>query len=181
MAPGPPFVDEELATTFGERETLRQFLNHHRWVLAAKLRGLSDSDARRTLVPTGITLLGLVRHATVVERNWFHHVVGGRREARHGATSAADDTSWSVGPDLSVDDVLTRFARDCAESDEIAAGWALDDLFAHERLGQVSLRYVYVHLIREHSRHAGHADILRELTDGSTGDPNVSSSTQDSR
>lgn len=166
MTPGPPFVDEERATTFRERETLQQFLGHHRWVLAGKLRGLPDPDARRRLVPTGTTLLGLVRHATVVERTWFHHVVGGRGQARR----AADDTSWSVGPEVRVDDVLAGFAGVCAESDEIAAGFGLDDTFAHERLGRVSLRYVYVHLIREHARHAGHADVLRELTDGSTGD-----------
>jgi len=181
MRPGPPFVNEELATTFGEREMLQQFLNHHRWVLTGKLEGLSDSDARHRLVPTGTTLLGLVRHATVVERNWFHYVVGERRAARHGGTSPADDTSWSVGPDVSVNDVLTEFATVCAQSDEIAAGSDLDQTFAHERLGRVSLRYVYVHLIREHSRHAGHADILRELTDGSTGDPDVSNQAQNSR
>lgn len=81
---------------------------------------------------------------------------------------------------LSVDDVLTGFATVCAESDEIAAGSDLDETFAHERLGRVSLRYVYVHLIREHSRHAGHADVLRELSDGSTGDPDVPSHAQDS-
>ena len=67
-------------------------------------------------------------------------------------------------------DVIAEFDASCAESRRIAAGFALDDTVPHDRLGPVSLRWIYVHMIREHARHVGHADILREQIDGVTGD-----------
>ena len=106
----------------------------------------------------------------MVERNWFHYIVGGRRD---DGISAEDDNSWDVSDDGGIQDALADFGAVCAESGAVAAGFDLDETFAHERLGRVSLRYVYVRLIREHSGQAGHADILRELTDGKVGDPNV--------
>ena len=118
----PPLADEEdLVAVAAERETLEGFLEYHRRALSGKLRGLSEEDARRRLVPSLTTMIGLVSHAAAVERNWFQHYLGGKPR----------------------------------EDDQ---------------LGQVSLRWIYVHIIREHARHAGHADILREQIDGATGD-----------
>ena len=110
-----PLADEDLVAVAGERETLEGFLEYHRKALSGKLRGLSEEDAQRRLVPSLTTMLGLVRHAAAVERNWFQHYLGGRPR-------------------------------------------------------EVSLRWIYVHIIREHARHIGHADILREQIDGATGD-----------
>jgi hypothetical protein len=81
----------------------------------------------------------------------------------------AADGGWAVGQAETGDGLLAGYVRACAASREIAAGLGLDDTAPHPRLGRISLRWVYVHLIEETARHAGHADILREQTDGATG------------
>ena len=77
-----PLADEDLVAAAGERETLEGFLEYHRKALSGKLRGLTEEDARRRLVPSLTTMLGLVRHAAAVERNWFQHYLG--RQAARG-------------------------------------------------------------------------------------------------
>ena len=84
--------------------------------------------------------------------------------------SRGDAPSWDVGPGETIADVIAEFDEACAESRRIAAAFALDHTVPHDQLGRVSLRWIYVHMIREHARHGGHADILREQIDGSTGD-----------
>ena len=74
-----------------------------------------------------------------------------------------------MDPGATADRLIAAYAGACEASREVAAGFGLDDTAPHPRLGHVSLRWVYVHLIEETARHAGHADILRELTDGATG------------
>jgi Protein of unknown function (DUF664) len=166
----PPLADEDLVSTAGEREVLEGFLDYHRQVISGKLRGLSEDDARRRLVPSLTTLIGLVKHAAAVERNWFQHWLAQRPRERITGNARGDAASWEAGPGETVTDVIAEYAAACAESRQIAAGFGLDDTVPHDRLGQVSLRWIYVHMIREHARHAGHADILREQIDGATGD-----------
>ena len=166
----PPPDEEELVAVAGERETLEGFLEYHRRVLGGKLRGLSEEDARRRLVPSLTTMLGLVSHAAAVERNWFQHYLGGKPREEITGNARGDDPSWDVGADTTIADVTAEFDRACAASRQIAAGFALDQTVPQDQLGQVTLRWIYVHIIREHARHAGHADILRELIDGATGD-----------
>ena len=139
-------------------------------MLGGKVRGLSEEDARRRLVPSPTTLLGLVSHAAAVERNWFQHYLGGTPREEITGNARGDAPSWDVGADKTIADVIAEFEGACAASRQIAAGFALDQTVPHDQLGQVSLRWIYVHLIREHARHVGHADILREQTDGATGD-----------
>ncbi|MGA8112264.1 MAG: DinB family protein [Actinocatenispora sp.] len=165
-----PLDSEELVSTGGERAVLEAFLDSYRAVLTGKLRGLSEDDARRRLVPSRTTLLGLVGHAAAVERNWFQHYLGQRPRDEIVGNATGDAASWEVGPDETVADVVAEYAAVCVTSRRIAAGLALDDTVPHDRLGRVSLRYVYVHMIRELARHSGHADILREQIDGATGD-----------
>ena len=160
---------EDLARTAGEREVLEAFLDSHRQVAADKLRGLSESDARRRLVPSLTTPIGLVKHLTGVERNWLQHIVAGRPRDQITGESAGGEQSWHVDDTETVGAIITAFEEACAESRRIAAGLRLDHVVPHERLGEVSLRWIYVHLIREHARHGGHADILREQLDGTTG------------
>jgi hypothetical protein len=139
-------------------------------VLSGKLRGLSEEDARRRLVPSLTTMLGLVSHAAAVERNWFQHYLGGKPREEMTGNALGDAPSWDVGSDKTIADVIAEFDNACAASRQIAAGFALDQTVPHDQLCQVSLRWIYVHIIREHARHAGHADIIREQIDGATGD-----------
>jgi hypothetical protein len=153
-----------------ERETLEEFLDHHRSALSGKLRGLSEEDARRRLVPSATTMLGLVSHAAAVERNWFQHYLGGKPREEITGNSRGDDPSWDVEAGKTIADIIAEFESACAASRRIAAGFTLDQTVPHDQLGQVSLRFIYMNIISEHARHAGHADILREQIDGTTGD-----------
>jgi uncharacterized damage-inducible protein DinB len=165
-----PLVAEELVSTAGEREVLETFVDSYRAVLVRKLAGLSEEDARRTLVPSATTLLGLLKHCAVVERVWFQHRVAGVPRDQIDGHANGDDSSFVIGPQETIATVVAEYERACAASREIAAGVPLDHTVPHQRMGQVSLRWIYVHMIEELARHAGHADILREQIDGSTGD-----------
>jgi hypothetical protein len=166
----PPADEEDLVAVAAERETLEGFLEYHRRVLSGKLRGLSEEDARRRLVPSPTTLLGLVSHAAAVERNWFQHHLGGKPREEITGNARGDAPSWDVGAGKTIGGIIAEFESACAASRQIAAGFALDQAVPHDELGRVTLRWIYVHIIREHARHAGHADILREQIDGATGD-----------
>ena len=166
----PPVDEEDLVAVAGERETLEGFLEYHRRALGGKLRGLSEEDARRRLVPSLTTMIGLVSHAAAVERNWFQHHLGGKPREEIAGNARGDDPSWDVEAGTTIADVIAEFDTACAASRQIAAGFALDQTVPRDEQGEVSLRWIYVHIIREHARHLGHADILREQIDGATGD-----------
>ena len=171
MTDAPPPADEEdRVAVAGERETLEGFLEYHRRALSGKLRGLSEEDARRRLVPSMTTMIGLVSHAAAVERNWFQLYLGGKPREEITGNARGDAPSWDVGAGQTIGGVIAEFESAFAASRQIAAGFAVDQTVQHDQLGQVSLRWIYVHIIREHARHIGHADILREQVDGATGD-----------
>jgi uncharacterized damage-inducible protein DinB len=148
----------------GEREVLETFLDFQRGVLRRKAAGLSDEQARRRLVPSMTTIAGLLKHLVVVEHNWFERIL-----AQQPSELPEPDATFAVGEHETLEDVLTAYDKACARSRELAAKFELDYVVPQEELGQVSLRWIYTHMIEETARHAGHADILRELTDGSTG------------
>jgi uncharacterized damage-inducible protein DinB len=175
-APAPVACDHvterpEPPLTGDERETLRVFLDFHRATLAMKCDGLSDEDLRRrSMPPSTLTLLGLVRHMAEVERTWFRKVING------------EDIPlvWSPDGDYQV-------AYDASESTRAEAFAAWEAEVEHSRRiereaesldvtaynprweADVSLRLVMLHLIHEYARHNGHADFLREGVDGMTG------------
>ena len=155
-------VDRAEATlTAGEREQIESFLHGNRVEVLGLLDGLTEEQARRRLVASETTLLGLVKHTAFVERVWFDVALAGRSRAELGLPETAED-SFALMDDDTVDSVSELYRQAWAGADHIAAGWALDDLALHNRRGPVSLRWIYLHMIRELARHAGHGDILRE-------------------
>lgn len=148
-------------TTASERTTLVDLLADNRAEILLLLDGLTEEEVRRRLVPSLTTLLGLVKHASFAERVWFHVTLPGRTREEVGVPWEIDD-SFRLTPDDTIASISEEFRAVCAESDRLAADHALDDTGNHRRLGPVSLRWMYVHMIEELARHAGHGDILRE-------------------
>jgi uncharacterized damage-inducible protein DinB len=158
------------AKAFGEdeRSVLLGYLTYHRVVLARKVEGLSDDQARRaSMPPSALTLLGLVRHMTDVERWWFRRVL----LAEDVPGLFDDEAEWRVPPDATVADAMTAYWDEIATIDRHLATADLDERNAGEPdRGEHALRRTIVHMIEEYARHCGHADLLREAIDGSTGD-----------
>ncbi|TFV89431.1 DinB family protein [Blastococcus sp. CT_GayMR16] len=155
----------------GERETVRACLDWHRATLATKCDGLADEDLRRrSMPPSTLSLLGLVRHLAEVERSWFRRVIDGQDIP----------LVWSPDGDFQV-----AYDASGASRDEAFAAWeaeveharrieraapSLDVTGVDRRSGDVySLRLVMLHVIQEYARHNGHADLLREGIDGTVG------------
>lgn len=150
---------------------LRGFLDFHRATLAMKCDGLSDEDLRRrSMPPSTLSLLGLVRHMAEVERAWFRRVIGG--EDVPLVWSDAGD--FQMAYDASTATRAEAFAAWRTEVDHarrIEAAAASLDVTGYNRKAAetVSLRLVMLHLIHEYARHNGHADLLREGIDGAVG------------
>src|SRR5262249_37223504 len=123
------------------------------------------ADARRRIVPSDTTPIGIVRHLTFVEREWFGTYLAER--SPNGASQEGD--GWEVPPEATVDSVITDYRAACAESDAVAHGVPLTHHVPPQRLRRVSLGWTHAHISGEPPRHAGHLDILRELIDGVTG------------
>ena len=149
-----------------EPTTLLAFLAYLRQAIVRKVEDLSEEDARRAMVPSGTSLAGLLKHATANERYWFGHIWAGDPGVQW------DRDSWTVGDDVTVDDLLDDYRAAWKDSDALIEGAPdLDAPCAEEyRSHRLSLRWVLVHMIEETARHAGHADITRELIDGSVGE-----------
>lgn len=147
------------------REPLRQqfetFLDEHRAELAASLDGLTEAQARRSLVASRTTLLGLVKHVTFVEQVWFDEAVTGRSRADIGIPATPDET-FVLSEDDTIESVRRAHEDACAASRRATATLGLDDLVHGNRRGPLPLRWVYLHVLRELAQHCGHADILRE-------------------
>jgi uncharacterized damage-inducible protein DinB len=150
---------------------LQGWLDWHRQTLLSKCAGLTAEQLKlASTEPSNLTLLGLVRHMTEVERSWF-------RTRAAGDATAGDLYCFADNVDGDFDDVagadaaadLAAFAAELGPCDEAVAGLPLEHEFQH-RGGPMSLRWVYLHMIEEYARHNGHADLLRERIDGTTGD-----------
>lgn len=137
------------------------FIDQHRAALNACLDGLSEAQARQSLVPSRTTLLGLVKHATFVEKVWFDEAVTCRSRAEIGVPNTPDE-SFVVADEDTIANVRQAHAEACAESRRATAEFGLDDLLRGNRRGPLPLRWVYLHVLREMAQHCGHADILRE-------------------
>ncbi len=156
----------------GEREALEGFLDFQRATLLWKLEGLDDEQLRRPMVPSGTSLLGLVKHLAYVERSWFQDVWAGQ-EVSFPWTDEDPDADWRIEPEESSEDVLALYRGECDRSREIvAATSSLDEAVTHPRRQEWTMnrRWILVHMLEEMARHVGHADILREQLDGATGE-----------
>jgi uncharacterized damage-inducible protein DinB len=167
------FDTGEIAAVADERTTLEVFLDYYREAVKAKLRGVSEEEARRRLVPSATTLAGLIKHLCRVEASWFQHRLAQVSSEELPPLRWIDDEpdgDFQVAPDETVEALVALYDEQCALSRQTAARFKLEEVVPHPRLGEVSLRWIYVHMIEETARHAGHADILREQIDGTTGD-----------
>jgi hypothetical protein len=155
----PPVADE--------RSALLAFLEEQRHAVRATLRGLTLQQALSTPAASDLSLAGIVKHLTAVERRWVVAGVAGRTE---GLWPVADwSADWRLAPGDTVDSLLADYVK---TADEIASVIAsVSDLgrpCALEDCAHWSVRWVLLHLIEETARHAGHADIIRESLDGAT-------------
>ena len=148
-------VDQPLEIQF---ET---FLDEHRRALHDSLEGLTEEQARRSLVPSRTTMLGLVKHATFVEKVWFDEAVTCRSRAEIGIPATPDD-SFVLGDDDTIATVQLAHREACAASRRATSALSIDDVLRGNRRGPLPLRWVYLHVLRELAQHCGHADILRE-------------------
>jgi uncharacterized damage-inducible protein DinB len=156
-----------------ERATLNAFLDYYREAVKAKLRGLSEEQANRRLVPSETTLASLLKHLARVEMSWFQRRLNQTplEELPYLKGLLEDpDSDFRVEADETIEVLLARYDEQCTRSRQIAATKQLDDVVPHSVLGEVTMRWIMVHMIEETARHAGHADILREQIDGATGD-----------
>jgi hypothetical protein len=154
-------------TTGAERRLLESMLDRNRAGLVDAVRGLSDVDARRRLVASLTTPIGLLKHAAVAERIWFHHVLAGLPESECDGGTTPGDASFLVSEGETLAGVITEFERASERSRLLAADFDLDDIRTHPRVGDVSLRFIYLLAIEDFARHAGHGDILREQIESS--------------
>lgn len=156
-----------------ERTMLNQWLEFHRATLALKCDGLSPEQLReRSVPPSTMSLLGLVRHMGEVERNWFRRRFAHEDAPLRFCSQAEPDGDFDAVDTADVDASFAYWHEECERARQIEAAFtSLDDTGHHERLGvEVSLRWVLTHMIEEYARHNGHADLLRERIDGVTGD-----------
>lgn len=157
--------------TGAERAILDGWLDYHRATLLVKCDGLADEQRKRRPVATSLmSLHGLVRHMADVERTWFRRVLG--RQPGMPAiywTSEAEDADWAPLDHADWPADLAAWRAECDAARLTAAAHGLDEVFAGRRGGQLvdcSLRWIYNHMIEEYAQHNGHADLIRELIDG---------------
>jgi uncharacterized damage-inducible protein DinB len=174
----PPSVQDivdprrsEPAYVLPEREMLEGWLEFHRVTLVLKCEGLTPEQLRRRPVTTSLlSLHGLVRHMAEVERNWFRRVLLRQPDLSYLYVERGFDDDRELypldGADFGTD--LATFEAECSASRAAAAGRSLDET-SLRRGEEVSLRWVFNHMIEEYARHNGHADLIREMVDGSVG------------
>ncbi|CAM3561343.1 DinB family protein [Nocardioides zeicaulis] len=158
--------------TRGERECLVGYLEHYRTTLALKCDGLSAEQlATKAVPPSNISLLGLVRHMARVEHSWFRRVIEERMEIPRLFRGDDEDAGFTF-PDA--DDDLVRasyevWEQEVAHAREVLDRTDLDKVVPTVDGEEIEVRDVVVHMIEEYARHCGHADLVREVVDGRTG------------
>jgi hypothetical protein len=143
------------------RDRLDALIDEHRRALTACLDGLTEEQARRRLVPSRTTLLGLVKHATFVERVWFVEAVTGASRVDLGLP-ATPDGSFVLDDTDTIASVTAAHRAACEDSRRAVTDLGLDAVLTGNHRGPLPLHWVLLHVLRELAQHCGHADILRE-------------------
>jgi hypothetical protein len=172
--PQLPTRDERVEFPYvaDERTMLENWLEYHRSTLLWKCAGLTAEQLKmRSVEPSTLSLLGLIRHMTEVERSWFRRVLARDTSAGpvyYDAAHPDGDFDGADGADASAD--LDAYLAEVDTVRRVAAGFDSLDAVGDRRGEDVSLRWILVHMIEEYARHNGHADLLRQRIDGATGD-----------
>jgi sulfur carrier protein ThiS len=160
----------KIPLTGGEREILTGLLDYHRATVAWKSGGLSQDQARQVHLPSELTTVaGLVAHLTLNEWFWFAVVVDGEPDTWEEKLEQDPDAEFRVPAGTTMAQLLADYEAQCVRSREIVAKHDLDDEVTHKD-ETFNVRWVVTHMIEETARHVGHLDVLRELTDGLTGE-----------
>jgi uncharacterized damage-inducible protein DinB len=165
----PPLDADESATLLG-------FLAYHRDTLRLKAAGLTSEQLNATHAPSTMTLGGMVKHLAFVEHWWFRCVFLGEEYGEPWASVDWNDDAdwdWHSAVDDTPEQIWTLFDAACADSDSIIAGAAdlgRPSLRSGREGHTFSLRWILAHMVEEYARHNGHADLLREAIDGTTGE-----------
>lgn len=163
----PPFGGSLVAD---ERTLLEGFLDWQRAVLVGKCTGLTGEQlARQACPPSTLSLLGLLRHVTDVEREWFHARFRGTALPWLYRRDDAKDAAFDEADPATAEADYAALLAQWESSRLVVAAAQLDDAFDDPQRGPMSLRAVHLHLIQEYARHNGHADLLRQAIDGQTG------------
>ena len=153
-----------------ERATLMEYLRTQRLTLEMKCADLdAEGMAKRSVPPSTMSLLGLVRHLAAVEQAWFRRILAGTDTPRLYRTDDDRDADWNgaVADPAVVADAWRVWREECAFTNEFVAN--APDLGVTDPNREISLREALVHLIEEYARHNGHADLIRERVDGRVG------------
>ncbi len=167
----PPRVEpSELS---GEKVALDEWVDYHRATLLMKCEGLSSEQLKtKSVEPSTLTLLGLVRHMSEVERGWFRRNAAQEDIDYHYCTDEEPDADFLNidAADASAD--LAHFVEECRRSRDATRGRSLDEVVSSPKFPDRTrnVRWIYLHMIEEYARHNGHADLIRERIDGTTGD-----------
>ncbi len=170
---------EAVEAAAGEKQTLVGWLDFHRSVLQRKCAGLTTEQMRlHSVEPSGLTLLGLVRHLADVERHWFRRVLTGEHIRPLYWTRDDPDADFNDLDSATAEQALAAWLAEVDAARDIIKGTDdMDRLAARSHRGKavngaahpVNVRWIMVHMIEEYARHNGHADLLREAIDGETG------------
>ena len=157
-----------------EKTTLLAFLGHQRSFLLRKADGLTDDQARMaTCPPSDLTMLGLIRHASEVERGWAQRsLLGldvGRIYSRDAHPNGDVNGDFHPPADATLAEAIEAFTRETNATDLVFRTADLDDVEQCDR-ALYSVRWILIHLIEEYARHLGHADLIRQAIDGQTGE-----------
>lgn len=164
-----PTLPPEPEHSAAEREMLNAYLDYQRGVVLRKVGGLDGSRLREVMTPTGLTLLGMVKHLANVERYWFRIIFAGER--LDVAWSDEDlDADWRVAEDEAPETILALYTAEVDAARAVADDAELDAVAANPEGDGATMRWILLHMIEETARHLGHADLMRERLDGKTGD-----------